>query len=141
MTETDKFETGMNIDTTPSSEDLEASEVLAASLPVELKKKELIDLVVARTGVKKRDAKPVVEAMLMVMGEALLEQRSMNLPPFGKVKINNFKEVENGHVFGLRLRQNEQVLNTAIAESAAVALPAGADLPDGASQESQTDGE
>jgi len=37
----------------------------------DLKKKELVDLVVERSGIKKKDAKPVVEAMLAVLGETI----------------------------------------------------------------------
>lgn len=53
----------------------------------ELRKKELIDKVVKRSGIKKRDAKPVIESMLAVLGEALADSRELNLPDLGKVKV------------------------------------------------------
>lgn len=71
----------------------------------ELKKRELVDRVVTRSGVKKRDAKLVVEAMLALMGEALAEGQELNLQPFGKLKINRVKESANGRILNCRLRQ------------------------------------
>ena len=57
-----------------------------------LKKKELINTVVERSGIKKKDAKPVIEAMLAVLGQTLAEGREMNLQPLGKIKINRAKD-------------------------------------------------
>jgi len=73
----------------------------------ELKKKELIDTVVARSGIKKRDAKPVVEAMLAVLGETIAEGRELNLAPMGKLKITRMKKTTKAHVITTRLRRNE----------------------------------
>ncbi|WP_372572518.1 HU family DNA-binding protein [Ruegeria jejuensis] len=82
---------------------------VVASTPVvagpELRKKELIDQVVARSGVKKKDAKPVVEALLAILGETVAEGRELNLQPFGKLKINRSEEKANGRVVICRLRQ------------------------------------
>jgi DNA-binding protein HU-alpha len=73
----------------------------------ELKKKELIDTVVARSGIKKRDAKPVVEAMLAVLGETIADGREMNLAPMGKLKITRMKKTTKAHIITTRLRRNE----------------------------------
>ncbi|WP_245723249.1 HU family DNA-binding protein [Lutimaribacter saemankumensis] len=73
----------------------------------EMKKKELIDVVVKRSGIKKKDAKPVVEAMLAVLGEELARGREMNVKPLGKVKINRIKQLPNGRVVMCKLRQND----------------------------------
>lgn len=78
----------------------------------EMKKKELIETVVKRSGIKKKDAKPVVEAMLAVLGEELARGREMNLKPLGKVKINRIKQLANGRVVMCRLRQNEPPATT-----------------------------
>lgn len=72
-----------------------------------LRKKELIDAVVARSGIKKRDAKPVVEAMLAELGETLSKGRELTLPPLGRVHINRSKTVENGKVIILKMRQKK----------------------------------
>ncbi|MGB7316745.1 MAG: HU family DNA-binding protein [Planktotalea sp.] len=71
-----------------------------------LKKKELIDTVTERSGIKKKDAKPVIEAMLAVLGETLAEGREMNLQPLGKVKTNRAKEVQGGNVLIVKIRQS-----------------------------------
>lgn len=77
----------------------------------ELRKKELFELVVERSGMKKRDVKPVVEAMLAVLGDALAEQREMDLQPLGKLKVQRGKELSDGHALVLKLRQKTARLN------------------------------
>lgn len=73
-----------------------------------MKKKELIETVTERSGVKKRDAKPVVEAMLAVLGEALAEGRELNLQPLGKTKLNRAKDVQGGRVLIVKMRQSNR---------------------------------
>lgn len=85
----------------------------------ELGKKELFDLVVARSGMKKKDVKPVVEAMLAVLGDALAEQRAMNLQPLGKMKVQRGKELPDGRALVLKLRQKTAKLNEAPQEAPA----------------------
>ncbi|AXI50971.1 MULTISPECIES: HU family DNA-binding protein [unclassified Sulfitobacter] len=89
-----------------------APAVVEAPRPVILgpvmRKKELIDTVVERSGVKKRDAKPVVDAMLAVLGEALSDSRELNLLPFGKLKVINEKELKNGKMIRVKVRQVTQ---------------------------------
>jgi nucleoid DNA-binding protein len=58
-----------------------------------MRKKELIDLVVERSGIKKKDAKPVIEAMLSVLGEALSDSRELNLLPMGKMMRVKVRQV------------------------------------------------
>ncbi len=70
-----------------------------------LKKAELLGAVVARSGVKKGQAKPVLEAVLAVLGEAVTEGRDLNLEPFGKLKIKRIQPGANGRVTVARLRQ------------------------------------
>ncbi|WP_372887743.1 HU family DNA-binding protein [Shimia sp.] len=71
----------------------------------DLKKVDLVDQVVERSGIKKKFAKPAIEAALAVLGEALSEGRSLNLRPLGKLKVLRSKDVANGRVQTLRLRQ------------------------------------
>lgn len=70
-----------------------------------MRKKELIDAVVTRSGVKKKDAKPVVDAMLAVLGEALADNRELILPPMGRVKVRKEKKLPNGRVLIVKVRQ------------------------------------
>ncbi|MBE1284753.1 MAG: DNA-binding protein [Rhodobacteraceae bacterium] len=72
----------------------------------DLKKRELIDMVVERSGVKKKDAKPAIEAMLAVLGEAIASGRELNLQPLGKLRINRATEHANGRVIVCKLRQS-----------------------------------
>ncbi|MFV2052524.1 HU family DNA-binding protein [Aliiroseovarius sp. YM-037] len=79
-----------------------AAPVVAA--PV-IKKKDLIDQVVERSGIKKKDAKPVIEAMLAVLGEAINRGDELNLRPLGKVKVTRRKEAPNADVMVCKVRQ------------------------------------
>ncbi|WP_417741324.1 HU family DNA-binding protein [Salipiger sp.] len=74
--------------------------------PGELDKKELIERVVTRCGIKKRDAKPSIEAALAILGEALAEGRDLRLEPFGKLKVGKIKPRGNKRVVHARLLQN-----------------------------------
>jgi nucleoid DNA-binding protein len=70
-----------------------------------LKKPELLDAVVARTNLKKRDVKPAVEAALAVLGEALRGGAVVNLPPLGKLRVVKTKPLDGGAaVVTLKLR-------------------------------------
>lgn len=85
-----------------------------------LRKKELVDRVVTASGMKKKDVKPVVEAALAVLGEALSKGEEMNLQPLGKLMINNSKEVSNAQVLNVRIRRSKQAQ---IAAKAPLAKP------------------
>jgi len=76
---------------------------LAAGL---IKKQELMDRVVAETGMKKKDVKPVVEAMVEVMTKALVNGEEFQVPPLGKLKIQKVKEVPNAKIITLKLRHS-----------------------------------
>lgn len=73
-----------------------------------LRKKELVDAVVARSGIKKKDAKPVVEAMLAELGEALAAGRELILPPLGRTKLNRERVLDDGRVMIVKIRQKNQ---------------------------------
>ena len=79
----------------------------------ELKKAELIEKVVERSGIKKRDAKPVIEAMLAVLGETVQDGRDLNLKPFGKLKAVRSKTLPNGVMVTARLRRTNIEENNA----------------------------
>ncbi|MEM6589152.1 MAG: HU family DNA-binding protein [Pseudomonadota bacterium] len=73
----------------------------------ELKKRELLDQIVKRTDVKKKFAKPVMEAMIEVLGEALAQDRPLNLQPMGKVMPKRTKESGSNRVITARIRQSK----------------------------------
>ena len=70
-----------------------------------LRKKELLDSVALKTGIKRAEVKKVVEATLAVMGLALQDSRDLNLQPFGTVKINRERKLPDGKVVVTRIRQ------------------------------------
>ena len=93
-------------------------EVPAASVGTELKKKELLDLVVARSDVKKKFAKPVVEAMLDILGGAIAEERALNLQPMGRVMPKRTKDAGKNRVVIARIRQSKERVEEAAATGA-----------------------
>ena len=89
----------------PAAETVTVNPASSATAKTDLRKKELIEQVVAQSGVKKKDAKPVVEAMLSILGDTLAEGRELNLQPFGKLRINRSEERSNGRIIVCKLRQ------------------------------------
>ncbi|MGK7652647.1 HU family DNA-binding protein [Roseovarius sp. B08] len=76
-------------------------------LSTEIKKPEFLQLVADRAGLNKNKVKPVVDAMLDVLGDAFLEGRGLNIKPLGKVKINRQKDVGNARVTVAKIRQSK----------------------------------
>ncbi len=70
-----------------------------------IKKPEFLERVMARTDVKKRDAKPAIETAFAVLVEALADGEDVNLPPLGKLRVVRSKDLESGaQVMTLKLR-------------------------------------
>jgi DNA-binding protein HU-alpha len=78
-----------------------------------MRKRDLIDRVVEQSGVKKKDAKPAIEAALAILGEALSNEEQLNLPPLGKIMVNRKKELDNGEVLVVKLRRSKQAVEAA----------------------------
>jgi DNA-binding protein HU-alpha len=76
-----------------------------------LRKKDLVDRVVARSGLKKKDVKPAVEALLEELGLAVSRGEELNLPPFGKLKVTREKETANARVLNCRIRQPRSAMS------------------------------
>ena len=71
----------------------------------QMKKAEFLEAVVERSQVKKRDAKPAVEAALELIAETLLAGGDLNLQPMGKIKVVKEKELADGaRALTLKLR-------------------------------------
>ncbi|MEL7114567.1 MAG: HU family DNA-binding protein [Pseudomonadota bacterium] len=87
-----------------------------------LGKRELIDRVVEASGIKKKAAKPVIEAMLKELGDALTRGETLNLQPFGKGIVKSRKSFENAEVVEVRLRRSKQAI-AAAGDSASVPEP------------------
>lgn len=70
-----------------------------------IKKPEFLDRAVERTDVKKREAKPAIEAALAVPAVSLINGEELNLPPMGKLRVVKSNDVgEGAKVLKLKLR-------------------------------------
>ena len=83
--------------------------VVGAATPVvagrQVKKPDFLDRAMTRTEVKRRDAKPAIEAALAELAEILLAGDEVNLPPLGKIKVVKARELGDGaQVLTLKLR-------------------------------------
>jgi len=82
-----------------------------------LKKSVFIERVMARVDIKKRDAKPTIEAALAVLADALVAGEDINLPPAGKFRVMRTKDLDDGaQVITLRLRTPKNASVTANAD-------------------------
>ncbi|MDK3019710.1 HU family DNA-binding protein [Pseudodonghicola flavimaris] len=92
----------------PVAESLHVTQVVDGdpSAP-DLTKRQLIEQVVARSGAKPREVKPLVEAMLAVLGEAVAEGRGLTLEPLGKLRITRQVDKSDRRVTIARLRQSK----------------------------------
>lgn len=87
-----------------------ASKVVTAGV---IKKPDFLDKAVDRSGVKRRDAKPAIEAALSELAEALLRGDELNLPPLGKIKVVKAKTLgEGAQALTLKLRTMKEGAGT-----------------------------
>jgi nucleoid DNA-binding protein len=90
----------------------ETSAVASTDAPT-MRKKELIDRIVTATSAKRRDVKLIVEAALNILGEALSNGEELNLPPFGKAKVNRQRDLGNGEMMMVKVRRTNGPSNAA----------------------------
>lgn len=81
-----------------------------ANVVMEMKKKEMIEKVTEASGLKRGDAKKAMEATLQILGDALQEGTTVNVPPFGKVAVNRQKEASGAHVIIAKIRRSKAML-------------------------------
>ncbi len=72
---------------------------------VVVQKKDFVDRVVAATGAKRSEVRPIVDATLEQLGEALSSGCTLAVPPLGRARINLEKDQRGGDVITLRLRR------------------------------------
>lgn len=75
------------------------------SLPSFCRNKDFVDRVVAASGAKKADARPIIEATLAQLGKALSAGETLAVPPLGRARINLERDPRGGEVITLRLRR------------------------------------
>jgi DNA-binding protein HU-alpha len=78
-----------------------------------LRKKELVARVASLSGARKSAVRPIVEATLAALGDALAAGDELVLPPFGKLRVNRQRDLPTGAVMTLRLRRRAAVPDTA----------------------------
>lgn len=69
-----------------------------------LKKKELVELVMARTSSRKGVTREAVEACLEVLSETMLEGREISVAPFQKLRVAKRKESGGGQLLTIKAR-------------------------------------
>ena len=69
-----------------------------------MKKKDLIDEVVAISGAKPRDVKPIVEATLKALAAGLSGNDQIQIPPLGKIKVVKSKDVGGATSYTVKIR-------------------------------------
>jgi hypothetical protein len=74
----------------------ESANATPASGKEKVKKPAFLDRALLRTDVKKRDAKPAIEAALAELSAALIAGEELVLPPLGKLKVVNSKDLPLG---------------------------------------------
>ncbi len=83
-----------------------------------LTKKDIIAQAVEISGVKKKDARPSVEAALQIVFSALANGTEVGVPPYGKIRIIKEKEINGGKMITAKIRVT----------SGAASIPAAAPL-------------
>ena len=70
-----------------------------------VQKRDFIDRVVAATGARRTDARPIIEATLAQLGMVLSAGHTLAVPPLGRARINLERDARGGDVITLRLRR------------------------------------
>lgn len=86
-------------------EESDASEEIAASVSIQVKKKDFVERVALRSGAKKPVARDLTEAVLASLGEALAQGETLILPPLGKISVARAVDKAHGAVLHLKLRR------------------------------------
>lgn len=84
------------------------------TLVTEMKKKDLIAKVTEASGVKRSEAKKVIEATLKELGDALQREEELNLPPLGKMSVNRVREATGAHIVIAKLRRPKAMLESSV---------------------------
>lgn len=83
-----------------------AAPAIDVTLRVQVRMKDFLERIVARSGLKRSEAKSAAEATLAVLGEAIANGEELNLPGLGKLKVNREKATDRGTVYVVRVIQN-----------------------------------
>ncbi|MTH33666.1 DNA-binding protein [Paracoccus limosus] len=70
-----------------------------------LQKRQFLNAVALRSGLRPAQIKEVVEATLAELGDAIASGQTLALPPLGRARVNRQKDVSGSEVIVLRLRR------------------------------------
>lgn len=83
----------------------EATAVVAVVNPTVLKLKDLLDRVAARSGARKPAVRPVLDAVLAELGEALEQGQAFSLAPLGRGRVSRSKAGGKGTTLVIKLKR------------------------------------
>lgn len=69
-------------------------------------KKHLIEKVARRSGLRKNEVRPVLDALLEVIGGNLAEDTQMVLQPLGKIMVKQAKDADGAVVYTCKIRRS-----------------------------------
>ena len=78
----------------PSTHDTMANADVEAA--VKLRKSDFVERVATRSALKKNQVRPVIEAALAVLGDALEAGETLQLPPLGRLKVRKMTGKRQG---------------------------------------------
>ncbi len=70
-----------------------------------LRRKEMVERVVASSGLKPNVVKTALDAVLLELGNALSAGEDLNLQPLGKVTVNRKKQVKDREIIICKIRR------------------------------------
>lgn len=70
-----------------------------------VQKRDFIDRVLAETGARRAEARPIIEATLAQLGQVLSAGQTLAVPPLGRARIALERDARGGEVITLRLRR------------------------------------
>lgn len=73
-----------------------------------LQKRQLMAHVVRRTGLRSNDIRPVVEATLAELGNAISAGMTLALPPLGRGRVSRRLDPSGAEIITLRLRRRPE---------------------------------
>lgn len=73
---------------------------------LQLRMRDILERVVDRSGMRKGEARTAIEATMAVIGEAIENGEDIDLPGFGKLKLQREKETPRGKAYVMRLVRN-----------------------------------
>lgn len=86
-----------------------AAKTVEKAVPAEetrVLKKHLIEKVALRSGLRKNEVRPVLDALLEEIGGNLEENAQMILQPLGKIVVKQAKETDGATVYTCRIRRS-----------------------------------